>query len=212
LSRGIGGAGSCGCFGAVKVNPFLTFALDVGIVVLLVVFRPVNAFFQWEILRLEFKGIGESRRRFFVVLPFWLILAVSTTVLMIAVQSSSVAELGTEFVGIDNHKTIVLEQDKWIGKEFPLVRYLDKSAAGKIVSGDQNVIISRFDCEECRQFVEKIHDQDRYIFIMIPSENVALFSLSSYYMLPNDREWWMETPVVLQLEAGIVRNIIRREK
>jgi ABC-type lipoprotein release transport system permease subunit len=83
-------------------------------------FRPVNALFRWEILRLEFKGIGESRRQFFAVLPFWLIFAVSTTILMMAVQSGSVAELGTEFVGVDNHKTIVLEQDKWAGKEFPL--------------------------------------------------------------------------------------------
>jgi hypothetical protein len=108
LSRGIGGAGSCGCFGAVKVNPFLTFALDVGIVVLLVVFRPINTTLRWRVFKLEVGGIGESRQKIFVAIFFWLVLVVPATVLMMAVQSSNVTELGTEFVGVDGKKTILM--------------------------------------------------------------------------------------------------------
>jgi hypothetical protein len=40
LAKGLSGAESCNCWGAVKVNPFITFLLDVGIVALLLFFRP----------------------------------------------------------------------------------------------------------------------------------------------------------------------------
>ncbi|MDR1493807.1 MAG: hypothetical protein LBT05_13965, partial [Planctomycetaceae bacterium] len=40
LAKGLSGAESCDCFGAVKTNPFVTFFLDAGIVALLIFFRP----------------------------------------------------------------------------------------------------------------------------------------------------------------------------
>jgi hypothetical protein len=42
LLKGLSGAESCQCFGSVNINPFLTFTLDIGILVLLILFRPQN--------------------------------------------------------------------------------------------------------------------------------------------------------------------------
>jgi hypothetical protein len=40
LSEGLRGSESCHCFGAIQTPPFLTFVLDIGILVLLILFRP----------------------------------------------------------------------------------------------------------------------------------------------------------------------------
>jgi hypothetical protein len=42
LYKGISGAESCGCLGSLNVNPFLMFGIDVVIVGLLLLFRPIN--------------------------------------------------------------------------------------------------------------------------------------------------------------------------
>jgi hypothetical protein len=46
LYKGISGAESCGCLGALNVNPFLMFGIDVVIVGLLLLFRPSNQFYS----------------------------------------------------------------------------------------------------------------------------------------------------------------------
>jgi hypothetical protein len=71
-----------------------------------------------------------------------------------------------------------LEPSKWVGKEFPLLQFLEDTDINKILTNNQNVVLFRFDCEECKQMIEKIQDKSRYVFIAIPSEknNESLFS------------------------------------
>jgi hypothetical protein len=42
---------------------------------------------------------------------------------MISVEKNNLVELGTEFIGADGRKTILLQPDKWVGKPFPLLPY-----------------------------------------------------------------------------------------
>jgi hypothetical protein len=102
-----------------------------------------------------------------------------------------------------------LEPSKWIGKKFPLLRFLEDTDIDKILTNNQNIVLFRFDCEECRQMIEKIQDKNRYIFIAFPSEknNESLFSLPEYSTLPDKYEWWVETPIVLALENGTVKKV-----
>jgi hypothetical protein len=85
LTRGIGGAESCGCFGAVNINPFLTFTLDVGIVVLLVVFRPRKLVARTDVEKSN-----------------WFVQTVSMTVVLIIVSVAQVYIFFGSFVGLND--------------------------------------------------------------------------------------------------------------
>ena len=101
-----------------------------------------------------------------------------------------------------------MEPSKWIGKKFPLLQFLEDSDIDKILTSNQNIVLFRFDCDECKQMIEKIQDKDHYVFIAIPSEknNEVLFSLPQYLTLPDNYEWRVETPVVFALETGTVKK------
>jgi hypothetical protein len=109
-------------------------------------------------------------------------------------------------------KQLVLEPEKWVEKEFPLLPYINNAITGKIIRDNQNIVLFHFDCEKCKQLIEKIQDTSGYVFIAVPSEknNVSLFSVSEYVSLPDNHEWWIETPVVLSLENGIVKRMSRK--
>ncbi|MDR2441661.1 MAG: DoxX family protein [Planctomycetaceae bacterium] len=147
----ISGETSCGCFGSVTVNPWITMTFN------------------------------------FVTLT----------------EKSHLSE---------NEKSVILEPSKWIGKELPLLQFLERTDIDKILTNNQNIVLFRFDCEECKQMIEKIQDKNHYVFIAIPPEqnNVALFSLTEYLTLPDKYEWWIETPIVLTLENGIVKKVVKR--
>ncbi len=64
LYKGLSGAESCGCFGSVHLNPYITlFAVDIPAVILLAVFRPAWSFLQKQ------QSIAAFVRNVFTPLP-----------------------------------------------------------------------------------------------------------------------------------------------
>ena len=110
MMKGWGGESSCGCFGTVTVNPWLTATFDAAIVGLLIMFRER---FDWTVPALD-------RKKVLAVLIAWLVLAGLAFLGMFSLKQRH-ATLGTEFTRHGGRKMILLEPEKWIGKEFPLV-------------------------------------------------------------------------------------------
>jgi len=110
-----------------------------------------------------------------------------------------------------NEKNVVLKPFQWIGTEFPLLPYIDDSTRKKLIIDRKTVVLFRFDCKECKQFIENLSINNEYVFIAIPSteNNLVTFSLSEYSVLSDQHEWWVETPVFFELENGIVKNVSR---
>jgi uncharacterized membrane protein YphA (DoxX/SURF4 family) len=204
----IQGSSSCGCFGEkVTINPGMMALSDLVITGLLLIFLPKKNIFCPKILLGELTAL-RHKGRIIAVIVIWLVVTVP---MMFAMLSVSFVTLTEESPLLENEKSVLLEPSKWIGKKFPLLQFLEHTDVDKISTNDQNIVLFRFDCEECKQLVEKIQDKNHYIFIAIPSEknNVALFSLSEYSTLPDKYEWWIETPIVLTLENGIVKKVFK---
>jgi uncharacterized membrane protein YphA (DoxX/SURF4 family) len=205
--KAISGEISCGCWGNVTVNPWITMTSDLMITGLLMIFLPKKHFFHKKMFRRELTGLRQ-KSKIVAVVGIW---SVITVPIMLAILSVRFVTLTEELHLSGNEKSVLLEPSKWVGKEFPLLQFLEGTDIDKILTNNQNVVLFRFDCEECKQVIEKIQDKNRYVFIAIPSEknNIALFSLPEYSTLSDKYEWWVETPVVFVLENGIVKKVFQ---
>jgi hypothetical protein len=126
--KAVSGESSCGCFGAVIVNPWITMTFDLMITGLLVIFLPKKIIFHKNMFRCELTGLRQ-KNRIIAIVVVWLVVAIPVTLAMFSIQENDFAEIGTEFVGTDGKKTILLKPEKWIGKEFPLLPYIEPTEA-----------------------------------------------------------------------------------
>ncbi len=135
----------------------------------------------------------------------WLILAIPSLWFMLSFKATVLAESG-ELIG--DSKTIVLEPAEWVGHRFPLAAHLDRPIAEPVMSGKWNIILFHFDCEKCKTLIEKTQQYDRTLFVEIPTEegNQALFTLREYTTLSRERQWWVQTPIVISLKDGMVQK------
>jgi hypothetical protein len=111
IMKGLSGEKSCGCFGVVTVNPWITASFDIIIVILLAFFR--------EPFKLNLGISTSDRKKLTIVLAVWFFLTIPVLFAMLSLKQQVHAMLGTEFTGSDN-RMIQLEPENWIGKEFPL--------------------------------------------------------------------------------------------
>ena len=110
LFRGLSGAESCGCFGAVQVNPFIIFLLDVGIVALLIGFRPKH-----ETVWLCFKPQ--------ILLNYLLIFIPLTCFILWETSQVQFQQLQGTGQYLQEGNLVKLEPQTWLNKEFPLRNY-----------------------------------------------------------------------------------------
>jgi len=210
--RAAGGAESCGCFGPVHVNPWYTASFDVSAaVVLLACYRAAKT---------------QQPRR----LPTWR-WATFVAVCLMAVGPGTWfmtrharGKPGDDGLPVANGVTI-LEPQTWIGRPFPLDRYID--IGGELANGRCVVVLYRSDCDHCRRAIPRYEAvaaswKDRAGVPM-----VALIEMSPYAppgrgligansramvgKLSDSREWFAQTPVAILLEDGKVVRAVEGE-
>jgi hypothetical protein len=196
------GEKSCGCFGNVTVNPWVTTIFDISVVSVLMCLRPITLFSFQE----NFWGVLTGKR-FLAIVLFWIVLSFPIIWFCSSFKVTTVGSVGEL---IDGSNNVILEPAQWIGLKFPLLSFLDNDAVvTQLTAGKKNVVLFRFDCGECIKLIKRISNKDKYVFITIPSKkgNVEMFSSLEYLVLPDKYEWWVETPVVFILENGIVKKV-----
>lgn len=202
------GAGSCGCFGPVHVHPWATFILDLAMVagLIMAALRDRNSF-------LASTNESETRAAWFWIDRRKLIAAVSALgVVTVAFFIRSVERPTAVANGITATASglVLLEPEKWIGQKLPIAEFVDTDLS----NGDWIAVLHRHDCPACEEAVPRYEQLaatgQRIALIEIPPFGYSRTSGSStcrYSRLTNDREWFVQTPVEIRIENGIVTTV-----
>lgn len=209
------GASSCGCFGAVEVNPWVTLVMDVTFLFVLVVL-----------------GRGEPRLALTGDLPTpKVLIAGAWSLVSVIVAFGLPAQApGTVTGGVDEASVeggtkpqlpsdgyYLPQYDEWIGRQFSQVAVASwiVDLPENIDVGTQYVIFFRKDCEHCHQLMELFFSESLpapTIAVAVPerdgfpTENLQPFVCSGCELaeLPAGIDWFLQTPVLVRLADGIV--------
>ena len=204
----ISGSESCGCFGAVRVFPAWTFLLDLTIIGLLIAFRPRGIVFQWKAFLSEISELRQFKR-VGVAVVVWLLLAVPATYAMMSVTKNDLAELGTEFIGADGRKTVLLQPEDWVGKKWPLLPYIEPpEVREKLKNGNWTVVLYHHDCPKCKEVIDDLIEKKTENLVCVEVPPLG----TSHMVFPNavnssinmKKQIFVETPVVLVLLNSLV--------
>jgi hypothetical protein len=203
------GASSCGCFGAVQVHPAVTMTVDLAFL-----------FGLW------WCGRGVPRLAMASVLPTRQVVTAGLwTLVSVAVAFGWTPPGGTTTVGdtADSQSALpadgyyIPQYDTWIGKpwaEVPLAAWI-RGDVVDVDGGTHYVLLYRKDCEHCHELMEAYFSgpltwpttavavPERYGF---PTTGVQPFVCGecSTAELPAGIDWFIATPALIRLTAGIV--------
>lgn len=199
LQKGIIGAESCGCFGTVKVNPWITMTLiDIPLFLAFAIFRPKGEKLlppPWPSLR------------------YFLAIAIPTFILLPTVEYVLI----TNKPPMVSEKYEVLNVKNWSANQpWSLLQYID--IQDRVKTGDWIVFMYHNDCPDCRQAVpiyEKFYGDlkgnnvDMAFIEMQPYEQgdkqlIPKNSKVPRGQLSDAKIWYVETPVVVVLRDGLV--------
>lgn len=207
LDKGLADANSCGCFGLVQVNPWVTFSVDVVVVLLLAGFRPRKA---------EPEGGGTPAR--------WARPAAAAALVLLGgvggwvyAQSYQPGQLQDDGTVVFDAEHVFLEPDTWMGKSFPLLAHI--GIRSDLAAGRWDVLLYHEDCPSCREVIGQLLDQPRAVnspklaMIVVPpysGESVLGGRDASHVafgVIKGDRQWFVPTPVILRLVDGKVVHV-----
>ena len=212
LHKALSGAATCGCFGRVEVNPWYTFTLDTLAVALLLRWRPTPSK-QPAIARLT-----PAAPQITALIGLWLLLAAPAAWAMGTYQPAVLAEDGI-ILGEDN--LVILEPEKWEGKRFPLLEYIDISA--QLAHGEWTVLLYHHDCPKCHEAVSQHVRRASQIGAISDGPGVALLEVPPFSTrgggaapelgaglrgrLSETREWFVSTPVIFRIVDAQVTEV-----
>ena len=199
IYKAITGADSCGCFGPVSVNPWVTlFAIDSPALVALVIFKPGNE---------KFFAPLPSFFRFAGIAFFGLLILVTSTA---ALAFNEPAKITSSYE--------VLGPETWMGKPLPVLQYID--IGEKLAKGKWLLIFYRHDCQACKEEFQK-YEQSASELARIPTgPHVAFVEMPPYAgpgenflssktlytvaKLSDTKDWFIQTPQIVTIEDGRV--------
>ncbi len=200
LTRALTGQESCGCFGAIEVNPWWTAAFDCAVIALLLACRQ-------DVWATPASG-DRARRGHFA-------LAALAVVVFTAYMTWSMRPYSAfaDSLRGDSGSIARLNPHDWIGKEFPLAPFTDLGK--QLENGLWRVALVRHDCPKCRALVQNFaHSEfthERLAVIQIPPYGTIPAISSGPIVqgrLASTREWLVKTPVEIVLESGRVISVL----
>ena len=212
----LSGHASCGCFGRISVSPWYTGGLDLAILASLLRWRPKESCFTIQ--------------RATVVLVIWLLVGVPAAFVMGSYTNAKLSDAG-KIIG--DGKVVVIEPEKWIGKRFPLLPYIEdipgtlKSGQPllrkRLTEGEWIVMLYHYDCPKCLEEIPRYEalahcsaaddlTVPQVLLVEVPpySDGQAV-GLSpdtpcALGRLSNKNEWFVETPAVFRIRNHIVQS------
>jgi hypothetical protein len=217
LYKGITGAASCGCFGSVHVNPWITLSLiDLPSVMALSIFRPGKVLPSHIFVRLKLRHrpVKALIRQFINPLPSLPRFAV-TFLLGATILGVTTPILALNEPAMITTRYEVLEPSNWVGKELPILGYID--IADTLKKGTWLVLLYHYDCPDCgtaipmyEQMARDLQGNDDFMqiaLIAVPPYGRGPISENSpctLGRLAEVNEWFVTTPAVALLTDGNV--------
>jgi hypothetical protein len=206
------GASSCGCFGAVKVSPWITLVMDVTFLLgLLVLGRREPRLAMTRDLPTSKVLIAGIWSLFSVVVAF----GPSAPTANVDGGSALAGSGGAPALPADGY--YMPQYQDWIGRPFHELDVASwaSNLPDDLVFGTQYVIFYRKDCEHCHELMAlyfsgsleyptaAIAVPERHGF---PTENLQSFDCPECRLaeLPAGIDWFLQTPVLVRLADGLV--------
>jgi hypothetical protein len=205
LQKGLIGAESCGCFGRVKVNPWITLlAIDIPLFLGLVIFRPLR-------LKLLPPPWPSALHFFGVAIPTFIAFSIIMPLLVFNKPPDK------------TDKYEVIKPADWIAdarahKEWSMFKYID--IAGSLKSNIVIAVLFDTECETCHEAIplydrmarDMVGNEDaiRFAFIEIPpyaSEKDDIVPADTPCLqgrLDSSKKWYVQTPLVVVVRDGFV--------
>jgi thiol-disulfide isomerase/thioredoxin len=203
LQKGLAGAESCGCFGRVKVNPWITFSvIDIPLFLGLVIFRPKG-------LKLLPPPWPSARHFFGVAIPTFIAFSVIIPYLIFHKPPDK------------TDKYEVVRPAEWISqaqnKEWSMFKYID--IADSLRSNIVIVVFYSTECETCHKAIplydqisrDMVGNKDslRFALIEIPpyASKQGLVPVDTPCLrgkLDSSKKWYIQTPLVVVVQDGVV--------
>lgn len=204
LQKGLIGAASCGCFGAVDVNPWTTlFALDVPVLFALLIFRPKGQ----KLLPPPWPSAGYF---FAVAVPTVILLAL--TVVTVVFNKPPEKTLEYEVVTAEQWQTGPNAPDE----QWPLLKHID--IADKLRNGITVILLMQYQCDQCYEVIPHYdelcdqlagnEDSLQIAFVEIPpyapEHESQIPSQTSCLAgkLDTTKKWYIKTPLAVLLVDG----------
>lgn len=238
LYKAITGADSCGCFGSIHVNPWISLLIiDLPAVMALSIFRPGLSFPPAPSFLRKQESMKNLIKEFLTPLPS------APRFAMTAFLTISILGISAPILALNEPPQItthyeVLEPKTWVGKELPILEHID--IAESLKKGTWLVLLYHHDCPDCawaipmyEQMARELEGNEdfmRIALIAVPpygrgpiSEN----SLCTRGRLAETKEWFVTTPAVALLTDGkvtsaweekapdldtIIQNIAKKQK
>jgi hypothetical protein len=122
--------------------------------------------------------------------------------------------LSEHFAGVAMHDgLVVLEPEKWVGKQFPLFNEIDTD--GNLSTGSWIIVLYHHDCSKCRAVLplyRRLPPQDggQIVLVEVPpfdEREIQPSTILQYARLNADKEWFVSTPAEILLRNGTVIEV-----
>jgi len=210
LQKGLIGAESCGCFGRVKVNPWITLsAIDIPLFLGLVIFRPKG-------LKLLPPPWPHKGHFFGVAIPAFIVIGVIMPVLIFNKPPDK-----TDKYEVVRPKEWIRNGpigEKQVGEEWSMLKYID--IADSLRSNIVIVVFYSTGCDACHDAIPLYdrmcrdmagnEDSIRFAFIEIPpyaSEKDSIVPVDTPCLrgrLDSSKDWYIQTPLVVVIQDSLV--------
>jgi hypothetical protein len=200
FGHAISGYRNCSCFGPIKTSPWFSFILDSGITCLLIVYR--RAFLERP---------TPSPARVLGGIVGYALFGGAAALLIPGATSTALSHGVSQ---LDGSGIVVLQPHDWIGREFPLQDAITTRV--DLSTGEWTLFFFHHDCSKCQkalplyeQLAKRIDNRKkraRVLMVEVPPFAVAEENLQSAdrTQLSADREWFVQTPVEIQVRDGTV--------
>lgn len=183
------GAATCGCFGALNVHPWWTFAIDAAVV------AGLAASIAWGTNAVPIV----ARPRQAIALAMLCGVALGGTVFAAALRAAGSSSLAA------GDGLVVLEPEAWIGQRLPIAEFIDADLS----QGEWTVLLHRHDCPDCQEATpqyESLAAGRNVALVEVPpfGQEVANSGPAVYTRLREERDWFVQTPVEMRLSSGVV--------
>jgi len=196
---------SCGCFGHLRITPWSTLLLDTVLLAALWLWAPgANVGKYTSAARPRIRGLFAA-----------LIVAITLSLSFYAVSFAPNAHMLDDDITVTDGDIAVLEPDKWIGKLFPLLPFIDFEKP--LLTGDWTVVLYHHDCKQCQEALPRYIDTFTEFAASRNAKGLALIEVPPFSSpldhyspvfhharLSTAIEWFIKTPAEIQLKDGKV--------
>ncbi len=215
LVRALEGATSCGCFGRVVVNPWITLSVDSVAVASLLIFRPRESEDRgtWRCGTDTIRPHSLGAR--FVVWGGGLVMLACLGIMLLGRNGFGFPGTGPERLAAWQTMAL-LTPAEWQGKRFPLLEQLD--AGPQLANGGWFVVLHRTGCPSCQELLRRfeqpldVHVSTyRLALLEVPplgdGESRAISWPQGCLSAKLDRTWdWpAPTPMAFLVQDGVVK-------